>query len=408
MKRISLAWLSALVLLLTVVSIPAQEKDEELWKKANEIHLDAIVIDAHAHPMPNEGMTPGAVPENLDLGKITRYSCIDFISMKEGGLDAAFFSIPLLNSRNPGNPSKRILDDIALFRSHIKKYSNLAEIALSSSDIRRIHNSEKRAVLFMIESRDCLEGHPVLLEAYYKMGVRMVTITRFEVDPNADTDSDGTVDGGLSRYGKDVVQEMNRLGMLIDISHASDNLQMSLIEESRGPVIASHSCVRALNDSPREMPDGIIKKLARNGGAIMIAFSSAHLSKEYAKKNSEAFGKFNAGKRKFEKKFKDDGEELERQYMILKDRIFSKGDDIELLIDHIDHAVKVAGIDHVGLGSDYIEGIGNPAGLETAAGYPLITYHLLKRGYKAEDIRKILGENLLRILSEVQNLSHSH
>ena len=402
MRGKSLIVLSALVFFFIVLSIPAQEKDEELWKKARKIHFDAIVIDAHAHPMTSQGMTPDAVPDNLDLGKKTEYSCVDFISMKEGGLDAAFFSIPLLNSFNPGNPTKRILDDIALMRRHVDQYSDLAEIALTPSDIRRIHNSGKRAVLFGSETRDFLEGHTVMLEAYYRMGARMITVGHTKIDPIADTNSEEAGESGLSGYGKDVVREMNRLGMLIDITHVPDNLQLSIIEESKAPVIASHSCVRALHDRPREMPDGIIKKLAKKGGAIMITFHSAHLSSEYAARHNEAFGKFNAEKRKLEEKFKDNKAELARQFKILKDRIFTQGVDIELLIDHIDHAVKVAGIDHVGLGSDFISRVGAPIGLETAAGYPLITYHLLKRGYEAEDIKKILGGNFLRVFHEVQ------
>jgi membrane dipeptidase len=401
MRGRSLFLLSALVFLFIVLSLPAQEKDEELWKKARKIHFDAIVIDAHAHPMTSQGMTPDAVPDNLDLGKKTEYSCVDFISMKEGGLDAAFFSIPLLNNLNRGNPTKRILDDIVLMRSHIDRYSGLAEIALTPYDIGRIHKSGKRAVLFGIETRDFLKGHTVMLEAYYKMGVRLITVAHTKIDPIADTDSEDAGESGLSGYGRDVVREMNRLGMLIDISHAPDNLQLSIIEESKTPVIASHSCVRALNDSLREMPDGILKKLAKKGGAIMITFNSAHLSAEYAERQSEAFGKFNAERRNIEEKFKDDTEELARQFKILRDRIFTEGVGIEFLIDHIDHAVKAAGIDHVGLGSDFISGVGNAIGLEKASGYPLITYHLLKRGYEAEDIKKILGGNLLRVFNDV-------
>ena len=407
MKGKSFVVLFGLMVLFIVLSMPAQDKDEELWKKAREIHFDAIVIDAHAHPMTSQGMMPDAVPDNLDLGKKTEYSTVDFISMKEGGLDAAFFSIPLLNNLNRGNPTKRILDDIVLMRSHVEKYSSLAEIALAPSDIRRIHNSGKRAVLFGIESQDFLEGHTVMLEAYFKMGVRMITVGHTKIDPIADTDSEEAGESGLSRFGKDVIREMNRLGMLIDITHVPDNLQLSIIEESRAPVIASHSCVRALADRPREIPDGILKELAKKGGAIMITFHSAHLSNEYAARFNEAFGKFDAEKKKLEEKFKDNMKELAEQYKILKDRIFIKGLDIESLIDHIDHAVNVAGIDHVGLGSDFISRIGAPIGLETAAGYPLITYHLLKRGYKAEDIKKILGGNLLRIFYEVQKTSPS-
>ena len=405
MRRKSLVLQLALMLSIIILSILAQERDEELWKKAKQLHFDAIVIDAHAHPMTSYGINPDATPDNLDLGKKTELSSIDFITMKEGGLDAAFFSIPLLNNINEKTQKKRIMDDLALMRNHVDKYSSLAEIALTPSDIRRIHDSGKRAVLFGIESRDCLEGHTALLEAYYKAGARMITIGHTKIDPIADTDKEDAGDSGLSRFGKDVIHEMNRLGMLIDITHVPDNLQLSIIAESKAPVIASHSCVRALNDRPREIPDEILKELAKKEGAIMITFHSAHLSREYAARHNKAFEKFNTEKKKLEEKLKDNKAELVKQLKVLKAKTFAKGVDIELLIDHIDHAVKVAGIDHVGLGSDFIAGIGSPVGLETAAGYPLITYHLLKRGYTGEEIKKILGGNLLRVFSEVQNNS---
>ncbi len=382
-----------------------QKIDEELWKKAMEIHNDAIVIDAHAHPMTSYVLNPEATPDNLDLGIKTEYSTVDFISMKEGGLDAAFFALPLINDINEGNPSKKILDDIVLMRNHIDKYSSLAEIALTPDDIRRIHDWGKRAILFGIEYPSCLEGHTVLLEAYSKMGIRLITLAPSKIDPIADTDSEEAGASGLSQFGKEVVWEMNRLGMLIDISHASDNLQLSIIKESKVPVIASHSCIRALSGKARNIPDEILKEIAAKGGAVMITFHSAHLSLDYAAKHNEAFGKFNSEKKKLEEKLKDNKAELSNQLKALKEKLFLKGLNIELLIDHIDHAVKVADVDHVGLGSDFIAGLGSPIGLETAAGYPLITYHLLKRGYEAEEIKKILGGNLLRIFSQTQKES---
>jgi membrane dipeptidase len=382
-----------------------QKIDEELWKKAMEIHNDAIVIDAHAHPMTSYVLNPEATPDNLDLGKKTELSTVDFISMKEGGLDVVFFGLPLINDINEGNPSKKILDDIVLIRNHVNRYSSLAEIALSPGDIRRIHGLGKRAILFGIEYPSILEGHTVMLEAYSKMGVRIITLAPSKIDPIVDTNSEEAGQSGLSSFGKEVVWDMNRLGMLIDISHASDDLQLSIIQESKVPVIASHSCVRALSDKPRNIPDEILKEIAEMEGAIMITFHSAHLSLDYSAKHNEAFGKFNSEKRKLEEKLKDNKAELAKQLKVLKEKIFLKGVDIGLLIDHIDHAIKIAGVDHVGLGSDCIAGIGSPIGLETAAGYPLITYHLLKRGYKAEEIKKILGGNLLRIFSQAQKVS---
>lgn len=380
-----------LLLFIFIINYPAaaEKIDKKLWQKAQKIHKKAIVIDAHAHPI----MQP-ATPDILDLGKKTGKSQVDFITMKEGGLDAVFYSMPLLNPINNANPSKKVFDDIVLIRKQTNKYFALAEIALSPADIRRIHDSGKRAILLSIESTDVFEGHAVLLAAYHKLGVRMITIAHTKVDPIAGPPGKG---GGLSKFGEEVVREMNELGMLIDITHTSDNLQLDIIKKSEDPVIASHSCMRAINNRQRNIPDNILKEISRKGGAVMITFYPGHLSGEY-QKAMEEYGK---AKKKIEEKFKENKTELEKEIKILEAKQFPRPVSIEILIDHIDHAVKTAGIDYVGLGSDYV-GPGKIIGLETAAGYPLITYHLLKRGYKEEEIKKILGENLLRVFAAVQ------
>jgi membrane dipeptidase len=189
--------------------------------------------------------------------------------------------------------------------------------------------------------------------------------------------------------------------MLIDITHVPDRLQREIIEESKAPLMASHSCVRALHDKPRNIPDDILKAIADKGGVVAITFFSGHLSKDFTEQSAQADAEYETEKAKLEKKFGDDKAELDRRLRDLEAELAPKKVAIDLVIDHIDHAVKIAGIDHVGIGSDF-GGDTLPSGLEDARGFPLITYHLLKRGYSGDDIKKILGRNLLRVLEESQ------
>jgi len=350
-------------------SIPAefpQMKDPKLWEKARKIHEEALVLDAHAHPVIG-GNNPRI---DLELGRKTGKSQVDFITMKEGGLDGFFLALPLMKEEDRDKPVKMILDSIEIIKNHIQKYPQLAEIVINPAEIRKIHEEGKRAVLLSIEYPDRLGGRIEMVEEYYKRGICSITITHDEIDRLEDESS---IERRLSDFGRDVIEEMNRVGMLIDITHASDKLQLGAIKASRAPVIASHSCMRALYDKPRNISDDMLKAMAEKGGAVMVTFASGHLSREYAEKAEKKEGS-------------------------------PPGVNIEVLIDHIDHAVKTIGADHVGLGSDFVGHV-NPVGLETASGLPLITYHLLKRGYSEKDIKKILGGNLLNILEKVYEIS---
>ena len=382
---------------LVMIPLSAGETEKELWERAKKIHEKALVIDAHAHSM----IWLYSTPEHLDLGSKTGKSQVDFPTMKEGGLDALFLSMPLINEIGMENPSKKILDDIILIKNQLSLYPQLAELALSADDVRRIHKDGKRAVLLSIEYSSPLEGHPAMLEAFYKAGVRSWTASPTKIDPIAIPASGASGGEGISDYGRAVVNNMNRLGMIIDITHMSDRLQLDMIEYSLAPVIASHSCIRAVHKKPRNISDEILRTLAEKRGVNMITFDSGHLSADFLEKLGNAYQDSEKEKKILEEKYKGDKNKLGRELKALTERLFPEGVSIELMIDHIEHAVKVAGIDHVGLGSDF-GGVTNVAGLEDASGFPLITFHLLKRGYKEEEIKKILGGNLLRLFDEVQ------
>ena len=381
----------------------ADEADEELWEKARKLHEEAIVIDAHAHPMIHLYMTS----HFLDLGNKTGKSQTDFVTMKEGGVDTVFLSLPLSGDMGSQSTSKEIMDDIEVIREEVEKYSLLASIASTPSDIRRIHDAGKRGVVFSIEYPGSLEGHPEKLELYYQKGIRLITIAHDKIERIADSETEDAGKSGLSQYGKAVIAEMNRLGMLIDVTHCTDRLQKDIIKESKVPIIASHSVTRALHNIDRNIPDDILKAIAERGGVVCMTFYCGHLSKEYTEKVRGPRQVFNKEREKLRKELKENPDKLNEKLMALDKKIFPPGVDIEVLIDHIDHAVKVAGADHVGLGSDF-GGIHNPVGLETAAGYPLITYQLLKRGYSGEDIKKILGGNLLRVFEDVHKYAQDH
>jgi membrane dipeptidase len=281
-------------------------------------------------------------------------------------------------------PSRRRLPDENV-RRHLNQYSNLAEMALSAADVRRIHASGKRAVLLSIEFPGYTGGVIETLNAYHESGVRSITLNHTRVDSIADSDTGEAGDHGLSDFGRSVIREMNRLGMLIDVTHVPDVLQREIVEESNAPVVASHSCVRALHDTPRNIPDDILKAIADKGGVIAMTFYSGFLSEDFAKQRRKAEAEFAAEKAKLEEELADDEAELEQRLRDLEAELAPKEVEIDLLIDHIDHAVKTAGIDHVGLGSDF-GGRNVPIGLENASGFPLVTYHLLKRGYTCSSV----------------------
>jgi membrane dipeptidase len=333
----------------------ARAPDSTPWERAVRIHEDAVVIDAHAHPK------PGAT-ETLNLGEKTASFELDFLTMKEGGLDAVFFSVPMLSSESDERPeSVRIVEDARAVADEVARFGDLAEIARSSEDLSRILTLGKRAVLLGVETPDPFGGDIGTLQGFFDAGIRMVTLTSETLTVPVPGDGDQS-DSGLNGFGRRVVEEMNRLGIIIDITHTPDSLQLDIINTSAAPVVASHSCTRALNDVPRQIPDSIIRALAEKGGVICVTFYPGHISGDFP------------------------------------DRAVT----VEDLVDHIDHIVKIAGVDHVGFGSDFLGSENHTVGLESAAGLPAITHSLLQRGHSQEDIKKILGGNLQRVLESAQ------
>jgi membrane dipeptidase len=357
---------------------PAEESqtdDARLRERAMKLHREAIVIDTHndiTSPMTDEGFDLGARDKS---GKTQT----DIPRMKEGGLDAEFFAIYVAAKyAREGGSARRAMDMINDVYEQTRRHPESLEMAFTSGDIRRIHKNGKIAALMGIEGGHAIEDSLSALRQFYKLGVRYMTLTH--TNTNNWADSAGGINnpaekrhGGLSDFGREVVREMNRLGMMVDISHVADDTFWDVVESTQAPVIASHSSCRELTNVPRNLTDDMLKALAKNRGVVMINFYNGFINTEYARPGIPAPAKP------------------------------ASAATMDMLMKHFEHAIKVAGVDHVGIGSDFdgVDGL-LPAGMEDVSKLPAITYELLKRGYSEADVKKVLGENLLRVMAEVE------
>jgi membrane dipeptidase len=396
---------------------PAKPSPDMTPKKltAAQIEKSAIIIDTHAD-------TPQRfVDENFNLGDPLNGGNLNLDSVHKGNLGAEFFSIWVEPSIYKGQYARRTLELIDSVKLQVAKYPDQIMFVTTPEGIEYAHRTHKFAALMGIEGGHSIENSLALLRQYYALGVRYMTLTWS--NSNDWADSSGDIDDksvphnkeGLTEFGKDVVYEMNRLGMMVDISHVSDHTFYRTLVITRAPVIASHSDARALCNAPRNMTDDMLRAVANSGGpnskggVVQVNYFSGFVSQAYwdamktqsAETNkavADAKTKAKAEGREFTY---SDEEKIQRSYM---DRI--PRPPLSMLIDHIDHIVKVAGVDHVGLGSDF-DGVSGqlPEGLDSPADLPKITQALLDRGYSAEDCRKILGGNLLRVFREVEAVS---
>jgi membrane dipeptidase len=380
-------------------------------KKANEIQNSAIVIDTHAD-------TPQRfLDESYDIGSTdpNDHGHISLEKAKAGNLGAEFFSIWVEPETNQGHFARHTLDLIDSVYEQAARHPDRMMMAFSAADIERAHREHKLAALLGIEGGHSIENDIRLLRDYYRLGVRYMTLSWSNTNEFAD--SSGDIDNpkvehhnGLTEGAKQIVLEMNRLGMLVDISHVSDKTFYDAIAVTKAPVIASHSSARALTNHFRNMTDEMLRAVAKNGGVVQINFYSAFIDDNYRKaseaqaKDRDAAVKANADRLKAAGKTVTylDNDRVEREWTAKIPR-----PPLSALIDHIDHVAKIAGIDHVGLGSDF-DGVNGatPEGINSAADLPKITQALLDRGYGADDIRKILGGNLLRVFRQAERVSH--
>ena len=384
--------------------------DTDIGARARVIQESAIVVDTHAD-------TPQRfLDEGFDIGS-TDPKDVGHLSLdkaRRGNLGAEFFSIWVDPATNQGHFAQYTFDLIDSVYEQAARHPDRMMMAFSVADIERAHREHKLAALMGIEGGHSIENDMRLLRDYYRLGVRYMTLSWSNTNEWAD--SSGDIDdtkiqhhNGLTDFGKQVVLEMNRLGMMVDISHVADKTFWDTIAVSKAPVIASHSSARALVDAPRNMTDDMLRAVAKNGGVVQINFFSGFVDQEYRRAMLAQEKDQAAAIQKYIDSLKAQGkpvnylevDRMQREWMAKIPR-----PPFKVLIDHIDHIAKVAGVDHVGLGSDF-DGVSGatPQGMDSAADLPKITQGLLDRGYSADDIKKILGGNLLRVFRQVEVVS---
>jgi membrane dipeptidase len=368
------------------------------------IHSSALVIDTHAD-------TPGRfVDENFDLSQDAGKGYMDFVKIKAGNLGAEFFSIWVDPKIYKGQEIKRALDMIDSVYEQARLHPDKMMMAFSTQDILAAHRQHKLAALMGVEGGHALQGDMRVLRDYYRLGVRYMTLTWSNTNELGDSSgdlNDTTVQhhDGITDFGRQVVREMNRMGMMVDISHVADRTMYQALATSRAPVIASHSSSRALTNAPRNMTDDMLVALARNGGVAQVNFYCGFISQKWVDTSKKLREEKDPDYMKVQSLFMAEHNSQQIQELYAAEAVLEKKlprPPLSDLIDHIDHMVKVAGVDHVGIGSDF-DGIDcSPQGIDSAADLPKITEALYQRGYKASDLQKILGGNLMRVFADVE------
>ncbi|KAA3660262.1 MAG: membrane dipeptidase [Calditrichaeota bacterium] len=379
--------------------------DPQFSEKARAIHMKSIVVDTHID------IPYRITHDNVDISQRLEDGHFDFMRAKEGGLDAPFFAVYVSSRFNKpgtdpgakGGAYDEALRIIAMLDSVVSANENLAAMATSPADIERIVGEGKIAVCLGMENGAPVEGDMQKLEDLYQRGIRYITLTHSKDNHICDSSYDDRhTNQGLTAFGKELVAEMNRIGMMIDVSHISDDTFWQVMELSKAPVIASHSSLRTFRHMERNMSDSMLVALAKNGGVFQYNFGSYFVTDKYGIP-AESYWSVRDS---LNKKFKDDHEKAVAMFEEYKKIHPAPNPDIDEVVRQLDYVIKLIGIDHVGLGSDY-DGVNQvPDGLEDVTKYPDLSEKLLALGYTANDIEKINGGNLMRVWKEVEALRH--
>jgi membrane dipeptidase len=377
---------------------------DELSARARAIHFSSLVLDAHAD-------TPQRLFfDQFDLGSRDTAGCVDIPRLREGGVGAIFLAlwVPVEITGAAATRRARGLLDATL--KQIEIHGGDLALCTSSNEVRKARSENKIGVLLGVEGGHAIDNDLAILREFRARGVRYMTLTHNAATEWADSSNDAPRHNGLTDFGKRVIREMNRLGMLVDVSHASDQTFYDVLETSGAPVIASHSCCRALCDAPRNLDDAMIKALASRGGVIHITFHDSFLSQEYANANRALASEIASREQAVSEKVGENEAQNLMALQRLSDESIRAGKlpqvSWEKIVDHIEHAAGIAGSDHVGVGSDF-DGAFMPAGMEDASKLPIITEGLLGRGYAEADVKKILGENTLRVMYDAERVGQS-
>jgi len=397
MTRLTLA----LLLLLSLSIVPARQNDKALMERAQALHSQVPLIDGH-----ND--YPWALRENagrdlakLDISKPQPSIMTDIARLRAGGVGGQFWSVYVPADLQGESPVTATLEQIDIVHRMMRKYPDTFELALTADDVERIFKKGKIASLVGMEGGHAIDSSLAALRMFHRLGARYMTLTHSRNVPWADSATDTPVMGGLSPFGEEVVREMNWLGMLVDLSHVSPDTMEDAIRVSQAPVIFSHSSARAVNDVPRNVPDNVLRLLPKNGGVVMVTFVPQFLSAKVA-----AWGKLQTEEEnRLKQQFANDPAAVKAKLADWVKANPAPRATIADTADHIDHIKKIAGIDHIGFGGDF-DGITSVVeGLEDVSKYPSLTAELLRRGYRDEEIKKILGLNILRVMRAVEKVS---
>ena len=376
---------------------------------ALKLHAESLVVDGHAD-------TPQRfVDERWDFAAAAGDGMVDLASARAGGLNAQFFALWPEPREWAGRFAHRTLALIDGVREQVRKHPATMRLGVCADDVERAHRDGVFCALMGIEGGHAIENSLALLRTYYALGVRYMTLTW--TNTNEWADSSGDLDdsnvrhhGGLTEFGRDVVREMNRLGMMVDISHVSDATFWDVLRTTRAPVIASHSSARALCDSTRNLTDEMLRAVATNNGVVMVNFYASFVDDDFRLGWKAAEAERHALCEEAARPWRERGEAVPYVVSLRAERAFYAREmagrlplpDVEKLVDHFDHVARVAGVDHVGIGSDFDGYSLGPRGMETAAQLPAITERMMARVYTAEQMRKLLGGNILRVMRAVE------
>ncbi len=384
------------------------DADPKLWQKALKLHKRSIVIDGH------NDITGPMVDEDLDLstntlGKFHKDGDpfhTDITRFRASGITGEFMSIYVGGNRMQSKDAmRRAMELIDATYREAERHPDVFRMCTTAAEIRAAKKQNKICLLMGIEGGYAIDNSLPSLRNFYRLGIRYMTLTHNVSHDWADAHRDTPKNNGLSEFGKEVVREMNRLGMLVDISHVSEKVMNDVLDVSKAPIIASHSGARGVNDHTRNVSDAVLKRVAQNGGVIMVNFYPSFLDARTNSEENQRAARLKPQIDALREKFKGDRDgynEAERKLMA-ENPIFIA--DYKRIVDHIDHIKNVAGIDHVGIGSDY-DGIPFlPAGMEGMEDLVLVTYEMLKRGYSENDVKKVLGENFLRAFAKAESVA---
>lgn len=385
---------------------------ETLEQRAERLHRRAVIVDGH------DDIPTVLLAKAANIGDKNLETHNDLAKMKSGGLTGSFFSIYVEGdlaekpTTTGGGALRRAIDLVDITYRQVERYPNDLVLATSASDIRRAKRDEKIAVLMGIEGGHAIENSLSALRVLHRLGCRYMTLTHTNTNEWADSAGfSGTPPvrhHGLTPFGEEVVREMQRIGMLVDVSHVSDETFNAVMRVAQAPVIASHSSARAIADHRRNLSDDMLRALAKNGGVAMVNFWSLLLSNEFGAGMRAWNEKHGAAIAELRAKYKDDPVSYHKELVKLRSETEPLPKvPLSLLVDHIDHMVKVAGVDHVGLGSDFDGVDALPDGIDGVDSLPKITLELLRRGYEDEDVLKILGENFLRVFERAEAFASS-